>query len=72
MCKEYTQLTIRERYTIEDLIQEGKPQNRIAEKLGRSNSTISRELTRNGVPVSKPCFMTLVYCAQNISIANQV
>ena len=47
MCKNYTQLTIRERYTIEDLIQEGKPQNRIAEKLGRDNSTISRELARN-------------------------
>jgi len=47
MCKNYTQLTIKERYTIEDLIQEGKPQNHIAEKLGRSTSTISRELTRN-------------------------
>ena len=47
MCKNYTQLTIRERYTIEDLIQEGKAQNRIAEKLGRDNSTISRELARN-------------------------
>ena len=47
MCKKYTQLTIRERYTIEDLIQAGKPQNRIAEKLGCSRSTISRELARN-------------------------
>ena len=33
MCKKYTQLTIRERYTIEDLIQEGKTENYIAEKL---------------------------------------
>ena len=47
MCKKYNQLTIRERYTIEDLIQEGKQQNYIAEKLGRNKGTISRELKRN-------------------------
>ena len=47
MCKEYSQLTIRERYMIEDLIQEGKTQNYIADKLGRNESTISRELARN-------------------------
>ena len=47
MCQKYTQLTIRERYTIEDLIQEGKLQNYIAEKLGRNKGTISRELKRN-------------------------
>ena len=39
MCKKYTQLTIRERYTIEDLIQEGKLQNYIAKKLGRNKGT---------------------------------
>ena len=32
---------------MEDLIQEGKAQNYIAEKLGRDKSTISRELARN-------------------------
>lgn len=32
---------------IEDLIQEGKTQNYIADKLGRDKSTISRELARN-------------------------
>lgn len=32
---------------IEDLIQEGKLQNHIAEKLGRNKGTISRELKRN-------------------------
>jgi len=47
MCKKYTQLTIRERYTIEDLFQGRKSQKYIAEKLGRSRSTISRELRRN-------------------------
>ena len=47
MCKNYTQLTIRERYTIEFLKQEGQAQNYIADKLGRSESTISRELVRN-------------------------
>ena len=47
MCKKYSQLTIRERYIIEDLIQEGKTQNYIADKLGRNKSTISRELARN-------------------------
>jgi IS30 family transposase len=61
MCKKYTQLTIRERYTIEDLIQEGKPQNYIAEKLGRNKGTISRELKRNINKGGK-------YCAENAEI----
>ena len=47
MCKNYTQLTMRERYMMEDLIQERKAQNHIAERLGRNKSTISRELARN-------------------------
>ena len=47
MCKRYTQLTMKERYTIEYLMQEGKSQNYIADKLGRHKSTISRELARN-------------------------
>ena len=40
-------MTIKERYTIEYLIQEGKSQFYIAEKVGCSPSTISRELRRN-------------------------
>jgi transposase, IS30 family len=47
MCKRYTQLTMRERYTIEYLMQEGKTQNFIAEKLCRDKTTIFRELARN-------------------------
>ena len=47
MCKQYTQLTIKERYTIEYLKQEGQTQNYIADKLGRDKSTIYRELNRN-------------------------
>ena len=47
MCKKYTQLTIKERYTIEILKQEGHTQNFIAEKLARDKSTIYREINRN-------------------------
>ena len=47
MSKKYSQLTLRERYTIEDLNQAGFPQKSIAETLGVSTSTISRELRRN-------------------------
>jgi IS30 family transposase len=47
MSKKYSQLTLKERYTIEELIQAGRTQNYIAEKLGLNKSTISRELRRN-------------------------
>ena len=47
MSKKYSQLTLRERYTIEDLIQAGCTQSFISEKLGVNKSTISRELSRN-------------------------
>lgn len=47
MCQKYSQLTIRERYTMEYLIQDGRTQNHIAERLGRDKSTIFRELSRN-------------------------
>lgn len=47
MSRKYRQLTMRERYTIEDLSQLGHTQNFISEKLGCHKSTISRELRRN-------------------------
>ncbi len=47
MKKEYTQLTDKERYHIELLMQECSTQKLIAERLGRDKSTISRELKRN-------------------------
>ena len=43
----YTQLTKKERYHLELLIQEYSTQKMLAEMLGRSRSTISRELRRN-------------------------
>ncbi|NOY76022.1 MAG: helix-turn-helix domain-containing protein, partial [Kiritimatiellaeota bacterium] len=42
MSKKYSQLTLRERYTIEDLNQAGYTQSFISEKLGFHKSTISR------------------------------
>ncbi|NOY75698.1 MAG: helix-turn-helix domain-containing protein, partial [Kiritimatiellaeota bacterium] len=47
MSRKYSQLTLRKRYTIEELNQAGHTQNFIAEKLGVDKSTISRELRRN-------------------------
>jgi len=47
MSKKYSQLTLKERYTIDELKQSGHTQNFIAEKLGVDKSTISRELSRN-------------------------
>ncbi len=46
----YTQLTERERYQLEALIQTSSTQKMIAEALGRNKSTISRELKRNKNP----------------------
>lgn len=43
----YTQLTVKERYNIEFLIQEGFSNKYIALKFGRNKSTIGRELKRN-------------------------
>ncbi len=44
---DYKHLTEEERYQIDDLRREGFKQNQIAKKLGRSPSTLSRELRRN-------------------------
>ena len=46
MKKEYTQVIDKERYHLELLIQECSTQKLIAERLGRGNSTISRELNK--------------------------
>jgi IS30 family transposase len=43
----YTQLTMKERYYIELLIQEGHSQKMISEFTGRHKSTINREIKRN-------------------------
>lgn len=43
----YKHLTEEERYQIDDLRREGFKQNQIAKELGRSPSTLSRELSRN-------------------------
>ncbi|MDR1888286.1 MAG: helix-turn-helix domain-containing protein, partial [Zoogloeaceae bacterium] len=46
--RSYTQLTQAERYQIEALHGAGQSQTAIAAQLNRSQSTISRELLRNG------------------------
>ena len=47
MNKQYSQLTDKERYSIDLLLQENYIQKEIAERLGRSESTVSREINRN-------------------------
>lgn len=49
MAVRYTQLTIRERYTIEFLIQGGLSNKSIALKLGRDKSTVGREIRRSSL-----------------------
>ena len=43
----FTQLTTKERYLLEHLLQEGLPKSEIACKLGRHRSTMYREINRN-------------------------
>lgn len=43
-------LSIKEREAIRDMLQAGTSQRKIAEAMGRSASTISREIARNSVP----------------------
>lgn len=52
MKKKYTQLTDKERYHLELLMQGCATQKMIAEELGRDKSTISRELKRNRLGAS--------------------
>ena len=47
MAKKYTQVTLKERYNIEFLIQEGFSNKNIALRLYRDKSTIGREIRRN-------------------------
>ena len=44
----YTHLTLADRIELEGAVRRGDPQNLIAERLGRSPGTLSRELTLNG------------------------
>jgi len=48
MTKNYTHLSQEQRYQIETLIKSGKKQKVIAELLGKSEATVSREIRRNG------------------------
>lgn len=43
----YNQLTLQERYYLEIEMKNGTSQNKIAEALGRSQGTISKEIARN-------------------------
>ena len=45
--KKYKQLSPEQRYTIECLLKEGYTQTQISESIGKSKSTISREIKRN-------------------------
>jgi len=47
MSKNYTHLSLEQRYQIEALLKAGNTQKRIAEIIGKSASTICRELRRN-------------------------
>jgi IS30 family transposase len=49
MAIKYTQLTLKERYNLEFLIQEGFSNKNIALRLCRDKSTIAREIRRNSV-----------------------
>lgn len=49
MVKQYTQLNEHERFTIGLLLEKNKTQIEIASLLGKSKSTISREIKRNTV-----------------------
>ncbi len=51
-AKIYTQLTQKERYTLELLIQEGYSQKDMSLRLGRHRSTIYREIKRNKISVN--------------------
>ena len=46
--KHYRQLTQEERYQISALLELGSSRRKIAQRLGRSPSTIGREIERNG------------------------
>ena len=45
--KKFKQLTVEQRYQISALLQSGSTQKQIAKIVGVSESTISRELSRN-------------------------
>jgi len=59
--KKYKQLSPEQRYTIECLLREGYKQKQIAKSIGTSESTISRELSRN---INKRGKHALVYSSK--------
>jgi IS30 family transposase len=59
MALKYAQLTLKERYNIEFLIQEGFSNKNIALRLCRDKSTIGREINLIGVPWGLLRFITV-------------
>ncbi|GAC1680225.1 MAG: IS30 family transposase [Candidatus Dormibacteraceae bacterium] len=55
----HRQLTLEERYHIEVWLKDGCSQAEIARRLGRSPSTVSRELSRNGSPAAAQCYLAV-------------
>ena len=60
MGKEYFQLSRDERVVIAMMLEEGSSLSELARKLGRSKSTISREVKRNGSPLKQSYTMPWV------------
>ena len=59
MALKYAQLTLKKRYNIEFLIQEGFSNKNIALRLCRDKSTIGREINLIGVPWGLLRFITV-------------
>jgi IS30 family transposase len=53
----YSRLTRQQRYTIESMIRNHYSHHEIANAIGVSNSTITRELHRNGMNQKTYCYM---------------
>ncbi len=51
MGRKYNQLSSSQRHLIEFMLKQNKTQREIAQEIGVSPSTISREIRRNGSPV---------------------
>lgn len=66
--KKYEQLSLSQRYTIECLLKEGYNQKQISIAIGKSESTISRELKRN---VNKRGKHAGVYCFERAQLKTE-
>nr|HPH38098.1 helix-turn-helix domain-containing protein [Sediminibacterium sp.] len=64
MTKNYTQLSLVQRYQIEAFIKAGMKQNWIADQLGVNPSTVSREIRRNTAQRGRTAGMYLATNAQ--------